>query len=141
MKVHILRLMATASVAAAVAGCGGNPATVEGILTLDGTALPNATVAFYPELPGAVAYGVSNAEGRYRLKSGATREGLQPGCYQVTVFAIPLLEGKDQPNAGPLLTPEVYASPSTTPLRLEVLPGRNDLPLPLSSSAKGSAQP
>lgn len=141
MKLHLFRLTAMAIVAAAAAGCGGSPATVEGIVTLDGVALPNATVAFYPEPPGPVAYGVSNAEGSYRLKSGATKEGLQPGRYRVTVFVVPLVEGKGEPEAGPLLTPAVYASPSKTPLGHEVVLGRNVVPLELSSSAKHPGQP
>jgi hypothetical protein len=141
MKPYLVRLTAMTIFFSAVAGCGGSPATVEGIVTLDGAALPNATVAFYPEVPGPVAYGLSNTEGRYRLKSGATMEGLQPGRYRVTVFVVPLVEGKGEPEAGPLLTPAVYASRSETPLRHEVVPGQNVVPLHLSSSARPSGQP
>jgi hypothetical protein len=55
----------------ALAGCGRGPrpqlGTVEGVVTLDGGPLADATVRFTPSGPGRTAEGVTDASGRYRL--------------------------------------------------------------------------
>lgn len=116
-------------------GCGGPGASVEGLVTLDGRALPGARISFHPDSPGPVAYGLSLDDGSYWLKTGARQSGLAPGGYRVTVFALEVAAEGEQ-AAGPLLTPAVYADPRKTPLRCRVDAGRNRIPLTLESAAQ-----
>jgi len=119
-----------------VTGCGGMPASVEGLITLDGRPLPSATISFHPDAPGPVAYGVSRDDGAYSLKTGAKQTGLEAGSYRVTVFA---MENSAKPEVdGKLRTPPLYGDPSTTPLRCQVAKGANRVPLALESAVKAS---
>ena len=129
-----LRLPGIAALALLASGCGGQPATVEGLVTLDGRLLPEARISFHPDAAGPVAYGVSLADGSYRLKTGAKASGLVPGGYRVTVFALEVTEGTEE-KAGPLLTPAIYGDPAKTPLRCQVAPGPNQISLALKAAA------
>lgn len=120
---------------AMVIGCGGLPATVEGVVTLDGRPLSGAIVSFYPDTSGPVAYGMSLDDGSYRLKTGAKQQGLRPGSYRVTVAA----SDTQTPEAGDRMTPRVYDDESKTPLRVEVVKGANRIPLALESTFTASS--
>jgi hypothetical protein len=127
-----LGLVGIAALALMAAGCGGPAASVEGLVTLDGRPLAAARITFHPDSAGPVAYGVSLADGSYRLKTGAKQSGLEPGGYRVTVFAMEVVEAAEE-KAGPLLTPPAYGDPAKTPLRCEVAPGPNQIPLALEA--------
>jgi hypothetical protein len=133
------RLPGIAALALMAAGCGGPGASVEGLVTLDGRPLPGARITFHPDAAGPVAYGVSLSDGSYRLKTGAKESGLEPGGYRVTVFALEVVEDAEE-KAGPLLTPDVYGDPAKTPLRVQVAPGVNQIPLPLEASPRRPAE-
>jgi hypothetical protein len=78
------------------AGCGGSIKTykVRGTVTLDGEALPNATVVFHPQTEGArSAAGTTDAQGNFTLTTVATNDGAMAGEYKVTV------QYKDQATA------------------------------------------
>ena len=72
-------------------GCGGDDApelgTVEGTVTLDGKALPNATVEFTPagEEGGRPSVAVTDEDGYYELKYSAAHTGAPPGKYTVQI--------------------------------------------------------
>lgn len=134
-----LRLPGVAALVVLAAGCGGPGASVEGLVTLDGRPLPGARISFHPDAAGPVSYGVSLADGSYRLKTGAKQSGLEPGGYRVTVFAMEVVEGAEE-KAGPLLTPPVYGDPAKTPLRCQVAPGPNQIPLPLEAARRPPAE-
>jgi hypothetical protein len=70
----------------AVCGCGTSEySSTEGVITLDGIPLANATVFFYaPNMPPAAA--TTDESGRYRVETGGTI-GMMPGEYSVTVAA------------------------------------------------------
>jgi len=123
--------------AVAAAGCGGPGASVEGVVTLDGRPLPGARITFHPDAAGPVAYGLSLADGSYRLKTGAKLNGLEPGGYRVTVFTMEVVEGAEE-KAGPLLTPAAYGDPAKTPLLCPVVPGPNRIPLALETAAQAA---
>lgn len=135
----IAALAMLAVLALIAAGCGGPGASVEGVVTLDGRPLPGARISFHPDTTGPVAYGVSLADGSYLLKTGAKQSGLEPGGYRVTVFAMEVADG-GQEKAGPLLTPAAYGDPAKTPLRCQVAPGSNQIPLAIEAAA-GAKRP
>lgn len=118
-------------------GCGGNPATVSGVVTLDGQPLERGTVGFTPESGGMKAVGAILSDGSYELKTN--RElGLQPGAYRATVVA--LEPGESDPQGGPprpgkSLVPERYGSTTTSDLRFSVEKGSNQINLELTSKA------
>lgn len=119
-------------VLAAVAGCGGRPAQVAGVVKLAGAPLEAGVVTFTPRKPGPTAYGTITAGGRYELQTGAGR-GLELGDYVVTVAANATPEqaaamGIKVGREGimPLLTPTKYADTATSPLQVTVKPGRQE---------------
>jgi hypothetical protein len=75
---------------ALVSGCGGGPASVSGVVTLDGKPVEGATVNFTPAsgdgggLGGS--YGKTDAEGRYALRTiAADKPGAAAGKHKVTI--------------------------------------------------------
>jgi hypothetical protein len=126
-----------------LAGCGGGTVTtVDGKVTLDGNPLPNAVVTFHGtnEVGG---FGGSNATGIYQLQAQDEKAGVKPGEYKVTVSATELRDPSATASTitGPhameesskLLTPELYATPATTPLKVTVKEGKNTIPLEVKS--------
>jgi hypothetical protein len=126
--------------AAAATGCSPNAASVSGTITLDGQALAAANVSFHPDGgSGAPAYGQSDANGRYSLSTGSDA-GLAPGKYVAVVVATkepPQPYDATGSEVPPIpITPAKYGNVSTSDLRVEVKPGKNDLPLALQSPGK-----
>ncbi|MDC0308594.1 MAG: hypothetical protein P8M30_01745 [Planctomycetaceae bacterium] len=78
-------------------GCGGETgpsldlASAEGIVTLDGTALPNALVTFYPE-NGRPATGRTDDQGHFELMTKEPGDGAMIGSHKVTVILNPSAE-------------------------------------------------
>jgi hypothetical protein len=106
-------------------GCGGNPATVSGKVTLDGQPLTKGDISFYAA-GSACANGQIDASGNYSLHTG-TDEGLQPGTYQVAIVANDILM-PTQPYGSPipkLITPPQYSNVTTSGFTAEVKPGKN----------------
>jgi hypothetical protein len=125
-------------------GCSGsNSATVSGTVTLDNQPLPGANVSFYPaDEKNAPAYGQTDAQGRYSLSTGADT-GLAPGQYIAVVVATkepPQPYDATGAEIPPIpITPAKYGDATKSDLRIEVKPGKNDLPLSLQSGkASGS---
>ena len=76
--------------AALVSGCGGGPAAVSGVVSLDGKPVEGATVNFTPAagdgggLGGS--YGKTDAQGRYTLQTVAgDKRGAAVGKHKVTI--------------------------------------------------------
>jgi len=121
----------------AALGCGeAPPATVSGVITIDGSPLPAAanisgTVMFYPVARGAAGYGAVHA-GRYEVKTGSSA-GLEPGEYAVTVRIVeigpPTTSGAAPPQT--LLHPGHYEQRKHSGLSFEVKPGANTYDIPL----------
>ena len=118
----------------AVIGCSSQEAQVSGTVTIDDQPLSAGTVAFYPQGPGAIAFGQIDSNGRYQLNTGS-ETGLTPGSYAVTVEATELVPPTPtNPEPIPkLLTPERYRDKASSGLLVEVKTGNNDIPLQLSS--------
>lgn len=149
----------TVAMMLASVGCAAKPSAmkteeVEGVVTLDGQPVPDATVTFVPVQAGngASATGTTDAEGKYRLTamasgaSGSPGAGTLPGEYYVGVMkvslpAIPTSEeavgpqGKQRPTSAPLthVVPEKYNTPQNSGLKATVKEGKNDIPLTLTT--------
>jgi hypothetical protein len=123
----------------AMIGCGGpHDATVMGMVTLDGAAVPRGTVTFYPVASGSAAYGRIADDGSYSVRTGR-EEGLPSGEYEVTVVANeapkvqPATAGPPPP--GRSITPAQYRSRKTSGLKFTISPGTNTIDLALSANA------
>ena len=57
-------------------GCGGKPATVTGVVTLDGQPLQRGMIGFAPVSGGMKAAGIIEPDGNYSLKN-EQRDGAQ----------------------------------------------------------------
>jgi len=109
----------------AFVGCGpSNVAEVEGVVTLDGKPLPDATVTFYPDEKGAVSSnGKTNESGKYTLNYDSKTEGAVVGKHRVFVRL-----GESEVDE---TLPAVYNSKTT--LTAEVAKGSNSFDFDLKS--------
>jgi len=91
--VHRLILVGAVFLSASVLGCGGGPALVpvEGVITLDGGPLPNATIALLPLTAAASGpfSAVTDATGKYALgTTEAPASGAVPAEYYVNITTV-----------------------------------------------------
>lgn len=116
----------------AILGCGNGLAQVTGTVTLDGQPLRGggdvrAMVYLHPEGgTGAPAVALIDESGQYRVSTGA-ESGVLPGPYLVSISASQLT-GDDAvgvPRSGRRITPDRYADPRTSGLRIDVGAGEN----------------
>lgn len=150
------------------AGCGKKAGPVvktelvEGVVTLDGQPVPDATVTFVPAAgsSGASATGKTDAEGKYQLTAIGAGSGAQPGAgtlpgeydvgvRKVIVPNIPsdqekqaslgtgaVIVGSGERPKNPELTyvvPHKYSEPQKSGLKVTVKEGKNDIPIQLDS--------
>ena len=75
----------------AACGCGGGPrlAPVSGQVKLDGKPLPDAQVTFRPDSkevhPGPPSSGMTDAEGRFTLRTADGHDGAVVGAHKVRI--------------------------------------------------------
>ena len=128
-------------------GCGSTTAPTErlvpvsGSITLDGKPLAGAVIMFWPDSTKgnqttSQPYAEADSQGRYQLVLGIGKdkhEGSPLGWYRVIAEAWDLPKGKSSNSPPKLLSPQVYADPRKSPLRVEVVeapaPGAYDLQL------------
>ena len=80
-----------------VAGCGGSVGQPTGRVTLRGAAVSGAELTFLPSAdPNAVATGVTDGDGKYRLDYGGKR-GVAAGKATVRIVQWTLPNGKPLP--------------------------------------------
>ncbi|MDR3109461.1 MAG: carboxypeptidase-like regulatory domain-containing protein [Planctomycetaceae bacterium] len=133
----------------ALSGCqqgkGLKTEFVTGVVTLDGTPLPGATITFSPVSEGEMASGFSDDNGSYKLSSsnGDPEKGALAGEYVVTISKVEvknyeendpkapkdLLTGRGIRSSQKELIPNKYRSASTSPLKVEVKKGKNTIDL------------
>lgn len=126
-------------------GCGGpRYAEVEGIITLNGTPLPDVEVAFCPDPEkggkGPRAVGRTDKSGRYTLVCDNQVTGAVVGTHRVVVTDLQAVPAPDRravaepaasgraggplvPQVKPSRIPPEYSDAGRTPLRPEVKPG------------------
>lgn len=116
-------------------GCNSS-STASGTVTFNGQPLETGEVLFHPTTEGAIATGTI-LKGNFEMSTGQDAT-LAAGSYKVTVTA------NEKPDFAKIgaegaefvpkrLTPEIYANPTTTPLKAEVKPGANKFTFDLSS--------
>ncbi len=127
-------------------GCGGPyDASVEGMVTLDGSPIASGIISFVPQQGGVPAYARSDDSGHYEVYTGS-RAGIHPGQYGVTIVARGQAKETHAATGGPgaagaRLTPAWYGSSKYTPLKADVEPGSNEINLELSSDPPPDWEP
>ncbi len=125
-----------------VTGCSAPPyeiAQVEGVVTVDGTPLPQAVVEFHPNsldgTEGPSSRGRTDAQGRYQLRystpeSDGELEGVVVGEHRVRV--LDLMAASDSAG-GRIRYARKYTQLTTTPIRKQVQPGPQSIPIELTT--------
>jgi hypothetical protein len=118
--------------AVAAAGCGGGAGDrpelvdVEGVVTLDGTPLPEASVVFIPE-NGPPSYGLTDENGEYSLSHSDDADGAMIGKHKVRIFTFREAEEDEEGNRTervPERVPEKYNT--RTELTAEIGPDSDE---------------
>ena len=120
--------------AATTVGCGKAGTWVRGAVTLDGKAVENAVVQFFPKRQdgGRTAATVTDASGRFVV-------AVAPDTYRVTILGQRTV-GQKPDDSNPkvmvdvreMVTPERYRHAKTSPLTVEAVEGQTtvvDFPL------------
>ncbi len=133
------RVYFTALILATMLGCGDGGvsgpafAPVSGVVTLDGKPVEGAAIIFSPKKEGTMSMAISDADGKFVMKSGSGRKGAAVGDHNVTVNlsvsteaevkttddglapAMPNELGSDVPKPKParvgFIVPERYSKP------------------------------
>lgn len=121
-------------------GCpssNGNIGTVEGVVTLDGEPVGQATVMFFPS-SGRASIGTTDDAGRYKLVYTRSEDGAVVGTHKVTISTEikasdgygddePAVQGKKE------IIPAKYLDRRKTELTANVEPGSNSINFDLTS--------
>lgn len=124
-------------------GCGGpkHPPTyaVQGVVSVGGKPLPDATVSFIPSSGQSPANGRTDASGRFTLTTFAPGDGAMEGSYGVAIMkfekieagsAVDVSDANYDPNAVSSpprnLLSKKYASPQTSGLTATVVSGQEN---------------
>ncbi len=112
-------------VALPILGCGGPEGVsgVEGVVTLDGKPVPDATVEFTPEGGGRPSTGRTDASGHYELAYTATEMGAKEGKHNVKITTGGMKEEAGKLVEVPETIPATYNTKTT--LSAEVTSGKN----------------
>jgi hypothetical protein len=92
-----------AVIAAWSVGCGTGPyeelLPARGTITLDGSPLDGATVAFIPAKSTQMqpSYGYTDTDGKFELKTPEGFEGVSPGEYRIVISKIVMPDGTAVP--------------------------------------------
>lgn len=120
-----------------ISGCGGGNSagllSISGQITLDGQALPDATVTFISD-SGQISAGKTDEQGKYKLVSGTGETGAAPGQYRVEISASQAVEGKVDSEGEKILeqvVPDKYNQKTT--LTADLSAPRDDLDFSLES--------
>lgn len=131
----------------ALTGCGapkGGPATVDvtGVVTLNGTAVDEASVLFTPDIGSSdgrlASQATTDSGGRFKLSThvggGEFKPGIVPGNYVVAITKLDTAASKNTVAPPKNLLPRKYADPKSSQLKAEVAVGQaNDFQFPLKS--------
>ena len=123
----------------ALAGCGGDMATISGSVTLDGEPVGchenmSGMVIFQNTAGGPKAFAAIDGSGDYQVSAGSAKY-IEPGEYTATVSVKEFLESADgdSQRITKLVTPKKYTSARTAGLRFNVEKGGNRIDLALTS--------
>jgi len=91
MRRSFVRCFGLTAVLVAVAGCGDSVTLVpaEGVVTINGTPAPNISIQFMPDSlaggAGPTSFAVTDAAGKFSLKTNDGRDGAVPGTHVVVL--------------------------------------------------------
>jgi hypothetical protein len=152
MMAWLLRCSGFLAITIFAAGCDANSperslVAAEGVVTMGGKPLAQATVEFIPlgETKGAGGSGVTDEMGRYKLFSRRGGTGVLPGEYRVTVSLWTHKDGSPlKPEENSIDTPDaiqrvpaIYTDMDRSPLKVYVDENSPNLPeLKLESQVK-----
>jgi hypothetical protein len=154
---HRLLTVACLVALALLVGCGKRTKTVpvSGIVKIDGVPLKDARVTFHPIDGGKMAFGNTDAEGRFTLTTSNSNDGAVPGQYRVTVSVVGSFEAASDKIAKDFTMGEMqrererlakmkinqvhpnYLTVDKTPLRQEITGPTSDLPIDLRKDGSG----
>jgi len=154
---RVLLVVAALVGAAIVAACQERQeppriAYISGRLTLEGQPMvPGFSVVFMEPRRGDLAFGTTDADGRFRINSWKKGE-MVPGTYRAYVMAPPirgfsLNEAFDSSGRNenvvrmPVEYPPEYGSVETTPLEYKVVTGQNQFDIALKRKLDEPAEP
>ena len=118
-----------------ISGCAEMPATVSGTVNIDGQPLPKGKLRFIPTAGGAHAIATIQPDGTFAVKT-ATRQGVEPGTYQVRISAFSQVPGPTMSEAQIdklRLVPLKYWSETTSGLEFGIVKGANEFNIELTS--------
>ncbi len=102
---------------------------VNGTITLKGTPLANALIAFHPvdtsNPLATTARATSDASGNFSLSTYDALDGAPEGEYRVTVTCYKPIGSGSSLEPGPNILPNKYARPDSTDIRIRVAKGEN----------------
>jgi hypothetical protein len=135
----IILVCSLSAVVITAIGCGsGQEATLEGVVTLDGSPVQRGRIILVPNVSGAGAFAAINSDGSYEAYTGSI-DGLETGDYRIVIQSredpIPDPKG-GPPMPGKLITPKKYARSSTSELNVSIVPGSNEKDFELKSNAE-----
>jgi hypothetical protein len=130
-----------------LSGCGRSVklGEVEGTVRLDGQPVGQVLVVFIPEDPqGPQSTGITDAEGRFKLRCNNARSGAVIGPHRVTLVDGAVAPGgrsrDDEPEEGAARptsrVPDVYSRVDKTPLRQAVSAGTQSVTIDIPADHK-----
>jgi len=125
------------------------PATVEGVLRVGGKPLDNCLVTFFADSAHDAAWacstGLTDSQGRFRLRGAAQQDGAAVGAHRVTIQDLSVSQGTTRRDHGTVdqgvvevkpatksrrsRIPAAYLSLTNTPLTREVKAGHQVIEL------------
>lgn len=124
--------------ASGLTGCGHVEATVPvypvtGHVTVGGKPAEGATVTLnpvgVPVLKSVAPKVTSKPDGTFAFSLYTAADGAPKGDYVVTVQWFKMVSDGGSSGAGPNVIPAKYTNPDTSPIKLTVKEGQNDLPI------------
>jgi hypothetical protein len=130
MRTVLVRVLGLAAVLGAVAGCGESVKLVpaEGVLTINGQKAANVSIQFMPDVMskgnGPTSYAVTDADGKFRLKTYDGLDGAVAGPHLVVLVDLDeerTPQGKQPKRAfASRIDPKYAVADPKTGLRAEV---------------------
>jgi hypothetical protein len=121
-----------------IVGCGDSGATVTGkvIYEKDNSPMSQGTVIFVAD-NGHFAKGGVQGDGSFRLKTGSSNVGIEPGKYNVSITPPDTSAARENGIIVPPIVDARFLSPQTSGLQYDVKPGKNDFTIKVSKPAGG----
>jgi hypothetical protein len=121
-----------------IVGCGDSGATVTGkvIYEKDSSPMTQGTVIFVSD-NGHFAKGGVQADGSFKLKTGSSNAGIEPGKYSASITSPDTSAARENGIIVPPIVDARFLSPQTSGLQFDVKPGKNDFTIKVSKPAGG----